>query len=76
MGGFETISPTIRLVAELDEGEDPDTARKELDAIILPMWAKEVLGEIRLVRRRRGDQIPENDKVPQLMGAFKEMVKG
>lgn len=76
VGGFETIEPCIRLSAELDEGEDPHEALKELDGIIMPMWAKEVLAEIRTVHKRRGDEVPENDKVSQLMGAFKDMVRG
>lgn len=76
LGGYETIEPCLRLTAELEDGDDPDAARKELDKIIVPMWAKEVLGEIRLVLKRRGDHIPENDRVPQLMGSFKEMIKG
>jgi len=75
VGGFDTIEPCLRLTAELDEGEDLDAARKELDSIIMPMWAKEVLSEIRLVHKRRGDSPPENDKTVQLMGAFKEILR-
>ncbi len=61
MGGYETIEPCLRLTAVLDDGDDPEEARKELDGIIQPMWAKEVLGEIRMVHKRRGDQVPSED---------------
>lgn len=75
MGGFETIEPCVRLTAVLEAGDDPEEARKELSKIAIGMWAKEVLAEIRLVHKRRGDNPPDNDKTPQLMGAFKDLVK-
>lgn len=74
VGGYETIEPCLRMTAELEEGDDPKEALKILNAELIPAWSREVLGEIRMVHQRRGMETPENDKVPQLMGAFKEMI--
>lgn len=72
---YENIKPTIRLVAELDEGEDLNTANKEFNAVIEKMWAKLALTEARWVHKRRKGKV-ENDCLPELMSNFKEMLKG
>lgn len=73
LGGFETIEPCLRISADLEEGDDPQEAIKEIDKAIVPMWVKEVLSEIRLTLKRRGDHIPENDKLPLVMAGFKTL---
>lgn len=76
VGGYETIAPTVRLTADLEDGDDPIAALEELDAIIVPMWTNEVIDEIKLVHRRRSGNVPENDKLPDLLGSFKAMARG
>lgn len=75
LGGYETIEPTLRLSAELEEGDTVESALKELDAVIMPLYAREVLAEIRHVHRRRGDDVPASDKLPALLGSFKDIVR-
>lgn len=72
---FESILPTLRMEADLDEGEDPSDALKELDSILEPMWVQEALEEIRMVRKRRDNVGVKDDKLPELGRGLKGMIK-
>lgn len=72
---FESILPTLRMEADLDEGEDPADALEELDAVLQPLWVKEALEEVRMVRRRRNGSDVSDDKTIELGKGLKEMVK-
>ena len=76
VGGYETIAPTIRMTAILDDAEDKDEGVKQLSRIVEEEWAKIAIQELRQVLQRRGDITPKDDKVPQLMGGFKGLLNG
>lgn len=73
VGGFETIEPRVRLAADLEDGDNLEEALSELDAALYVIWTKEVLAEIRLVHKRRGNALPEDNKIPDLMQGFKAL---
>lgn len=75
IGGYETIEPTVRATAELEEGDTLETARAVIAKDLQALWAKEVIEELRLVHKRRAGAEVKGDTLPQLMPAFKELVK-
>ena len=76
VGEYETISPTLRMVAELEDVDTTKDAQKILDKAITPKWSKVALYEIRMVMKRRKIVPVENDKTPQLMEVFKAQLSG
>jgi len=68
---YESIAPTLRMRAELEEGDDPVEARRELSKVMSAEWNKIALEELRMVRKRRGDSPVENDSLTDLMSHFK-----
>ncbi len=75
VGGFETIQPTLRMTALLDEGDDYEKVLAMLDEVLTKEWSKVAVHELRLVAKRRGGNPIENDQVPDLMQAFKMQLK-
>jgi len=77
IGGFETICPTIRLTAELDEDDSRSGAIAELNEVILEAWSKLALEEMRIVHKRRNlapvDKDPE--RLDHVIAAYKEMIR-
>lgn len=73
VGNYESIQPTLRMVAELDEGEDASAARRELDRVVEAEWSRIVLQELRDVHKRRAGR--EGDgTVGELMQHFKAKI--
>ena len=74
LGRYETICPTLRMVADLDPGEDIKKARQELDSILEGEWAIVALREIKMVLERRTLEQAEQDAVIKVQNAFKSYV--
>ena len=74
VGGYESISPTVRLFATLSSDENPEDALKLIDSQIEGMWYREVIKELRLVIKRRTVVPVKDDKSPQLLGVFKSVL--
>jgi hypothetical protein len=64
---YESITPSLRLVAEITDGEDYAVAIKELEAAAVVEWNKAVLNELRMVAKRREGAAVIEDKLPGLM---------
>ncbi len=54
VGNYESIMPTLRMVATLEEGEDVLQARRDLDSIIEKEWWGIHNRDVALVNTRRG----------------------
>jgi len=75
VANYETIAPTLRMVAEFEESDDPKDARKQLDAVLVAEWNRMALEELRMVHKRRNGKKPDNDSLPELMEYFKSTLR-
>ena len=74
-GQYETIQPTLRMTALLDDGDDHTKALDMLDEVLTKEWSKLAVLELRLLAKRRGGKEVKNDLLPDLMQAFKTQLK-
>lgn len=71
---FETIVPSLRMEAILDDGESYEEGLKELNAVLEKEWNKLALIELRAVNKRRSGTVRDDDVLPALMNHFKSNV--
>ncbi len=76
IGGYETIEPSVSLTAELEEGDTLEDANLQLNSLLEEAHISATMHELRLVAKRRRGQVVEKDKVPELIGAMKTMLRG
>ncbi len=53
IGGYETVKPTIRVVAILEPGDDPQVAAELLGSVAEKMWVDALQSDIHLAIKRR-----------------------
>lgn len=76
LGNFESIQPTIRIVADLEEGDDPAEAKKMLDKAVEEEWIRTALKELRqVVERRRGIEIKDDKSLAQMNGLKRNLAE-
>ena len=77
LGGYETISPNIEYIADLEEGEDLIKAQSELDAVVEKLWHLAALKELRLVhaRRKAENTVWSDDQIESLMNGIKFVMR-
>lgn len=71
LGGYETIEPKLRMVAELDDGDDVEEVQMMLDQMLEMAWVKEAISELRMVRKRRQEKPVEGDVVAEQLQGLK-----
>lgn len=74
LGGFETIEPQVRLVAEVPEGADLEAVMGELGVVTQELWTQQVVEDLRFAHRMRGTHLPEDDKLQGLMRNAKKLL--
>ena len=79
IGGYETVSPSVRLVAEFDSRmEDPVEVATQLGRIVEDLWVCALQEDIELAMKRRtaSGQVWSDDKLLGLVTAIPSLKGG
>lgn len=68
---YESIRPTVRVVATVEEGEDYAEVMEALHATVVGEFNLVALQELREVHKRRKGKKPDGDTLPELMSYYK-----